>query len=807
MNIKILFRKIYKNRKWFGLNVLGLSVAFACTIMVYSYVRNELSYDKFHSKADRISRLTINSNTGKSSMIDARIWSGWLPDLKEVIPQIQDYVRLSSFRNAIVTIDEHSFYSKKVFSVDSTFFNVFDFELISGDEKTLFKHPQQVVVTQSIAKKYFGTTKVIGKQIKLLHQKEEVADDYTIKGVIKDFPGNSHFKAEFICSFNVNNRDNWSYSYLLLSPNIKRQEVQDSIQSYWDKRFAENEYSPIANLQGLTDIHLHSHKSRELEHNGNVNNIYLLISITLIILIIALINFANLNYVQFLSEKKNYIVKTVYGANRIKLAKEFLSEIFVLIIAVLIIGNIIVYYLSNMFGFNSIILKLIPQIIAISFIFLLITIVFSVMPFIYRKTNTSLLGSHTFKKGLFKTFLVLQFTLSIIAIISTLFLQKQINHINKLHPNAKNDDIIVMPNNPEHVVAKYETLKEQVLKHPEILQVSAVMEEPAGIVVDNFPYILGNDNSEDVKTINIMAIDSNFFSFFGIKPIAGTINLGTTTTIEWEQKAIQMWQMNNNNQEIPIELKTGFTPIRGKYIVNKMALHHMGIKNPQDAIGKSFQLDFMGEMFPKGEIIGVVDDFHYTNMYVEEKPLVMVARKIFSHCFLFRIDENNKSGAIDALKTEWEKLNPDIPFQYEFVTESYRKVYQSEYEQFRVIMIFSLISILLSAMGLFAMVSFTLNMKVKEIGIRKVNGANISEILFKLNKDFVKLIALAFVVASPVAYFLMQKWLQNFAYKTNLSWWVFVLAGVIALLIALLTVSWLTYSAARENPVKALRYE
>ena len=268
-----------------------------------------------------------------------------------------------------------------------------------------------------------------------------------------------------------------------------------------------------------------------------------------------------------------------------------------------------------------------------------------------------------------------------------------------------------------------------------------------------------------------------------------------------------MWQMKNNNQEISLELKEEFTPVRGKYIVNKMALEHMGIKNPQDAIGKSFQLDFMGEMFPQGEIIGVVDDFHYTNMYVEEKPLVMVARKIFSHCFLFRINENNKSGAIDALKTEWKKLNPDVPFQYEFITDSYQKVYQNEYNQMKVIMIFALISILLSAMGLFAMVSFTLNLKVKEIGIRKVNGAKISEILLLLNKDFVKLIAMAFVIATPIAYYGMQKSLQNFAYKTSLDWWVFVLAGVIALVIALLTVSWQTWRAARKNPVEALRYE
>ena len=806
MNVNILIRRIIKNRKWFGLNVLGLSIAFACTLMVYSYVQNEFSYDKFHAKANRISRLTINSNTGKSSMIDARIWSGWLPDLAETFPEIEKYVRISSFRNAIVNIDEHLFYSKKVFSVDSSFFNVFDFELITGDKETLFNNPSQVAITQSIAKKYFGTDEVIGKQIKILHQKEEKADNYTIKAIIKDFPSNSHFKADFLCSYkDLKIRANWSYSYLLLPENTKRQEVQDSIQSYWDKRYAESDYSPIANLQALTDIHLYSHKSRELEHNGNINSLYLLIGSVLIILIIALVNFINLNYVQFLSEQKRYIIKTINGASRLTLAKEFLTETLILISAVIITGYLFLYYSFHLFDFKTILITPKQEIAIITIGFFVITTIFAVLPFLFRKTNT--LVSHSVKKGLFKTFSVLQFSLSIIAITSTLFLQKQINHINKLHPNAKNADIIVIPNNPEHVVAKYETLKEQTLKHPEILQVSAAMEEPAGIVCDNFPYILEGDNSEDRKTINIMAIDSNFFSFFNIKPIAGTINFGTSTTIEWEQKAIQMWQMKNNNQEIPLELKENFKAIRGKYILNKMALKHMGIKSPQEAISKSFQLDFMGEMFPQGEIIGVVDDFHYTNMYVKEKPLVMVARKIFSHCFLFRINKNNKSGAVDAIKTEWEKLNPEVPFQYEFITDSYQKVYQNEYKQLRLIMIFALISILLSAMGLFAMVSFTLNMKVKEIGIRKVNGAKISEILLLLNRDFVKLIAIAFVIASPIAYYAMQKSLQNFAYKTVLSWWVFVLAGIIALAIALLTVSWQTWRAARKNPVEALRYE
>lgn len=806
MNFNIILRRIKRNQKWFGLNVLGLSIAFVCLLMVYSFVANELSYDRFHTKADSIYRLTLNSNTGKSSMVDARISNGFAPYLKQVFPQINDYTRLSSFRNAIVTIDENSFFSKKIFSVDSSFCNMFDYELLIGNKETLFKRPKHVVVTQSVAEKYFGTISVINKRIEILHQKSDIPEEFTIEGVIKDFPKNSHFKADFLCSFD-DGRDSWAYTYLLLSPNVEYKQLQDSIQAKWNEIYAENDYSPIANLQPLTQIHLHSHKSRELERNGNVISLYLLVSGVLVILIIVLVNFANLNYVQYLSERKNFMVKMVNGATPFLLAKEFLKEILVLISFVIALGFIIVNYLSNILNFKVFFLTPKYEIFTITLLFLLTVGVFAVLPFLYRKSELIQTISKIQKQSTYKVFVVLQMTLSIFAITSTLFLQKQINYINFLHPDAKNADLIVMPKNPKHVVKNYELLKEKLLKHPEFFEISSVMEEPAGIVTDNFPYKLEGDNSDERKTINILSIDTNFFSFFGIKPIAGTINMGKTTTLEWEQKAVKLWQLERSGQQIPVGLKEEITSIDGKYIINKMALSHLGIESPEKAIGKKFQLDFMGEMFPEGEIIGVVDDFHYTNMYVKEKPLVMVARKMFCHCFLFRINPNEKSKAVSVLKSEWEQINPNVPFKYEFVTDSYQKVYQKEYNLMRVLLIFAFISILLSAIGLYTMVSFTLKLMVKEIGVRRVNGAKVNEIVQMLNKDYMKWVLYAFILAFPVSYFSVSNWLESFAYKTAISWWVFALSGIIVLVIAMLTVSFLTFKSARKNPVESLRYE
>ena len=806
MKIETILRRINKNRKYFLVNVFGLAIAFACTLLIYSYINNELSYDRFHSKSERIFRITQNTNTGISSMIDARIYGDWVPELKEDYSEIQDVTRISTLGNTIVTIDEDVFYSTKVYCVDSAFCNVFDFDLILGNKETLFINPNEMAITESMAKLYFGTTDIIGKKIKLESKKLSVIEDYTITAVLKDFPANTHFKADFLCSIKKSAMANsLLYTYLLLHQNADYKQIQDSIQSNLDKLFAEYSYDPIVNLQAMTDIHLYSHKSREMERNGNMRSLILLISGALIILIIAAINFTNLNYVQYLSEKGNNFIRIVNGASQLSLAKEFLQGIFVLIAFVISTALLSVYNLSDVLGLRELLLISQDYILEVIIAFVLFIIILAGLPFLYRKTNISQIQVKS--KNAYKISLVLQLMLSIIAIVSTLFLNKQINYLNLLHPQAENTEMIVLPENPAKVVEKYETLKQNVLKHPEIIAVTAVMENPAGIVTDNFKFAYDSDTPDEDKTINVLTIDSNFFSFMDIKPIAGTLNMSHTSNIEWEYKALQLRQAEMNNQELPAGFKDEVLAYKDKIILNRKALEHLGIEDAQQVIGKTFRLMLMGYLFPKGEIIGVVDDFHYTNMYVEEKPLVMISRKMFCHNFLFKINPDHKSEAIAALREEWLKLFPAVPFQYEFITDSYQKVYKNEYDQMKVLLLFALISILLSAIGIYTMVSFNLKIKTKEIGVRKVNGATVFEIMKMLNIDFVKWVAIAFVFAVPISYFAMQEWLENFAYKTQLSWWIFALAGIIAMAIVLITVSWHTYRAASKNPVVALKYE
>jgi len=803
----MILRKINKNLKYFIINVIGLSIALISIIIVFAFVFNEFSYDKFHSKAQRICRITQNTNTGISSMIDARFSSWYYSDLKEKYPEIEKITGITSFRKAIVSINEHAFYTTKAFSVDSSFFKVFDFELIIGNKKTIFNHPKQVAITESLAKTYFGSTNVIGKQLLITHQRSKESKPYTIKAILKDFPKNSHFKADILCSLESEGENNWAYSYMLLKPNVDFLKVQQAIQNDWDVMYKDEDWHPLVDLQALTDIHLHSHKSRELETNGNLSALLLLISGAIIILIIALINFINLNYVQFLSEQKNINIKIVNGASRYHIAIDFFKEIMILLISVYFVSFLILYYLPDFMNYDIFNIKMNIELIMIAVVYVISVIVLAFIPYIFkrRKRNSPLLISN---KSYQISFLI-QFSLSIIIIISTLIIYQQINYIKFLHPQSQNDDIIVIPRNSNIAVSHFELFKEKLLNHPEIIDVCAVSEEPGGTVTDNFPYTIDGDTNETYQSLNALITDDSFLRFMNIKTLAGTIDLGHIPSYEWNQKAMELDWAENNNYKLPDDFnKEEITSYSEKYIINETALKHMGFKNPQDIIGKRFKLNHpMKYLFPKGTIIGVVEDFHYTNIHIKEKPLIIIPRMLFCHNFLIRFDTNNIQDALSVIKNEWEEVNRGIPFKYEFITDSYAKVYQSEYHQMKVLFLFTIVSILLSMIGLFAMISFKLRLKTKEIGIRKVNGATVFGIVKMLNLDFVKWVLIAFIIAVPIAYYSINKWLENFAYKTPISWWVFIVAGILVLLITLMTVTWQTLKVARRNPVEALRYE
>jgi len=807
----VIFRRLKHDWKWFLINVSGLGAAMACVLIVFLFARQELSFDRFHEKADRIYRITVDSNRGATSMHPARV-AGDLPaQLKEAFPAIENMVRLVPYRKAVVRVGEQSFFSEEAFSTDSAFFKVFDFKVITGNPDNAFAQPGRAFICRSLAMKYFGTIDVLGKEISILHQKGAVPNVFTIDGVMEDFPKNSHFHAELLTSFvDAESLTTWAYTYYLMKSGTDAPALNKTMQKEMEKGNTSTEPTVLIYLQKLTDIHLHSHKTREMEKNGNIRTIYLLGTGALIILLIALANYLNLSSVQFISRIKSVKVKIINGASRFRIAAEILGESLILSIVSALAGCFIAVKLGEKLGISVLQTGRIADVILIVLILIIVVGLISVIPLFSSRvvSDMKIPKSQSF---LYSFPLVLQFALAVVTITGTIVLHRQMDYLNNQHPASQNADMLVIPNSPFEVVRRYELFKAELIKNADIINVTSALEVPGGDILDNFEFEMEGIPKKEGQSLNIFTADSGFFGMLGIHPLAGTVDLGFTPSQQWETDATALSNLRfakspDQAQIDALQKKVG--DYREKYILNQSALKLLGITNPQDAIGKRFRLNFyLADLFPVGEVVGVVPDFHYTNLHNEEKPLVIVPRKMFSSCFIIRINPARHSQAVSTIESIWTKINPGYPFQYEYMTESYRRIYADEYAQTRVLSLFALISILLSALGMYALAAFTMQRRVKEIGIRKINGAKVWEVMLMLNKEFLKWVAIGFAIATPVAWYAMHRWLESFAYKADLSWWIFAAAGSLALGIALVTVSWLSWRAATRNPVEALRYE
>lgn len=793
------------------ISAIGLSTALACLIVIFLYVKSEFGYDRIHTKSDRIYRVTTDSNDGAISTHPARVDGDWPEKLMTEYPAIERTVRLVPYRNAIIRIGDQKFYSENAFMTDSSFFEVFDFKILTGNRANAFSKPGTAFIALSMAEKYFGNVDVAGREITIQHQQDPNPRTYVIEGVMEDFPFNSHFHAELLTSYgNSGDRTAWAYTYYLLKQGADADVLRNIIQQRWEAENQTEDPTRILYLQKLTDIHLFSNKTREIEANGNIRSVILLISGGIIILIVALINYFNMNRVQFISRIKTINIKIINGASKKTISWEIaLESLFISIVSVFFAG-IYISLLKGLPGFSIPDSGIGSAVAVIILIFIIIVTLLSVFPFLNRRKISEIcFSSHDRRQ--YSLPLVIQFTLAVAAIVSTIVLNRQMNLIMTRHPAAREDNMIVIADNPWEVVQRYQQLKDELMDNPLIGGITSAMEEPGGDILDNVEFEMEGIDKKDNQSISIFTIDTNFFSFMEIEPLAGSIDPGFTPSHQWEADAVELSNLRtapepDRHKIEEYEKKTG--NLREKYILNESALTLLGIDNHEDAVGKRFRVNFfLPDLFPEGEIIGVVPDFHYTNLHNKERPLVIVSRKMFNYNFLIRISPEHPDKSLEAIDEAWRKINPEFPFRYQFISEKYLQVYKVEYSQARVISLFALIALLLSVLGIFAMTVFSIQNRVKEVGIRKVNGAKVSEILLMLNIDIIKWITISFVIAIPLSWYIMNKWLQNFAYKTELSWWIFALAGIVALGIALLTVSFQSWKAATRNPVEALRYE
>ena len=820
----MIFNQILKNKKWYGINTLGIGLAFAVTLIIFTFAKNELSYDSFHSNADDIYR--INTENEKLDGDPQLMIHGKLSlPLYDNFPEIKNVARLLPSQNAIITANNNKFSSNHIFHTTNQFFKVFDFKLITGNRETLFKQPNQIAISKKTALTYFGTVNAIGKEIEIQEQFSGSNESYTVTAVMEDFPTNSHFNADLLLSLtDKQDRDkqsekyNYGINYILTQKGTQSALLKKSIDAhwktidaYWTRINNEEKTDQLSDIMPIKDIHLYSHYPDELSMNGSITSVIILIVGALIVFLIAFINFTNLNYVQFVTDLKNYKVRMINGASYTDLAGIIVSRSLIQISLGIVLGGLLAYNFDSIsmstFELNISLINM----FGVAVFFYLIFASASLLPLMTTKVSKDLSRSPYRGSKKFVASLLFQFMLSIAAIITTIVLHKQIDFVNQQHPGDEKSAIVIMQEVPYHMVAKYEIMKEVMLKHPEIKNVSAAFYKPGLNMPYLFPIEMEGIDPSDEKKLTMFSIDEDFFELFNIKAIAGSLEMGVTSSIEWERVAIAINNVNmgkNGSLDRLNEYNRTHPGFKEKYILNKAALKVLGIRNPQDAIGKSFQYKFMAqELFQKGEVVAVIGDLHYGDMFSEEKPMVLASKRLFNSTFIAKIDPNRKAQAIQALKKEWDALSPNNPFKYEFIDDLYEQIYFNQYKEMRALTLFSIIAIILSILGMFALSSFSIQHKTKEIGIRKANGSSSVEILMQLIKEYTQWVIVAFVIACPIAYYIASDWLSNFAYRIELSWWIFALAGLMALTIAILTVSWQTWKAATQNPVVALKYE
>ncbi|MBS1921294.1 MAG: ABC transporter permease [Bacteroidetes bacterium] len=804
---KTAWRNLMKNKTISFINLFGLSIGLTCCLLILTYILNELSFDRYNKNADQVYRVTrtFNNGNGEPTLKLSTVAPPFGYYLPSAFPEIEKLTRLLDASPVSLRYKDKLLNESNAYFADQNLFDVFTVNVVEGNPKTALNDPFSVMLTEETAKKYFGNEDPLNKVLRANNQ-----FDIKVTGVYKDFPANAHLHPDILISFNTlkdsavygeeNLRTNWGnnsfFTYIKLPKNYDVNKMKSRFPAFLDKYMANN-YAPnqpskltSLDLQKLTDIHLYSHTDYEAEPNGDIKRVYIFSAIALFILLIACINYMNLSTARSALRAKEIGIRKVIGALKKELVIQFLSESILITWSAIIIAFGLLYlalpWLNSVTGQHlSINILLRWQVLLPLF---LAPFIIGTISGIYPALFMSSFQPVKTLKGLFKmkgssisfrkVLVVTQFSISIILIITTLVVFRQLRYMQHASLGYDKTQIVTMQY-PSALSDKYESFRNTLLQNSNIKDAGLSSRIPTGRLLDNMGASApGSDSLVPVKAeIRYVATDYDFIPTYGIEMTAGrnfSRTFGTDTS---------------------------------NFVINASAVKAIGWKSPQDAIGKEFKYGFI-----TGHIIGVMKDFHFESLHKEIKPLIFIMPSLrrsnsFYNNISIKISGQNISSALATIKKTWQQYLPDLPYDYTFLDENFSKLYQSEERQETIFTTFACIAIFIACLGLFGLSAFAISQRVKEIGVRKVLGASISTIVGLLSKDFIKLVIIAALVAFPVAWYAMHQWLQGFAYRITISWWIFIAAGMIALLIALATVSFQAIKAAMTNPVKSLRTE
>ncbi len=795
--LKTAWRNLAKNKLFSLINIAGLSIGIAGCIMIGLYVYNELSYDRFQKNAERLYRVTTEYTVNGVKSEAAADGSMAGPRLASAFPQIESYVRIMSFEPYVVAYGQKNFVENKFCFADSTFFTMFSFPLIEGDPKDALDAPNKIVITKSMEKKYFGNDQARGKILRIAGTR-----DYVISGVSADPPLNSQIKFDFVASYaslsNANTPNWWIhiyYTYFLLRNDIDAPALEKNIAAYMreqkDLDQAANDYL-VFHLEPFTRVHLYSSLGG-LEPNGNITYIYILCAIAMLILCIACVNYTNLSTSQAARRISEIGIRKVLGSERRQLFWQFIGES--LLLNLFSVSLAIFLVISFLPEFNRLVdrqldLTILVRPLSISFLLLfycIISVVAGAYPaFILSrlklikilKSGFSFSGdSGTLRRSL----IVLQFFISVFLIISTIIILQQMSFIRNKNLGYNKEHIAVLP--VDGVMRpNFQAIKEAIEQVPNVVSVSCGAEETTHIQWDD-EVTKSNSFSATPLFVNASPTDIDFVKTMGLHIMAGS----DYTLSDW----MQLSDANDPHTS---------------FMLNETLVKALGW-SPEEAIGKTIYRGGSGGQ--KGIVKAVVKDFNFASLHEPVKSLVIFLDSNHRHIFqaFVKVSGNNLPATIDALGKVWKQRVSHRPFQYYFLDDSFNSLYHSEQQTAQIFSVFAGLAILLACLGLFALTAYTAIQRTKEIGIRKVLGASVADIVAMLSKDFVILVLIGLFVAIPVSWVAATKWLQGFAYRINITPVVFLIAGCSVIMITLVTVSFQAIKAAIANPVKSLRTE
>lgn len=804
--LKIAFRNLMKHKFISAINLFGLSIGVTCCLLILTYILHELSYDRYHKNAERIYRVQrtfINPESGDINLRLGAVAPPFAPLLQNDFKEIKTFTRFLSNGNTTFRYEEKRFNEPDAYFADEHLFDVFDVEVTRGNPAKALSEPYTVMLSEKVARKYFGTDDPLNKVVRLDNQL-----DVKVTGVFRSFPSHSHIHPEIMISFNTLKdtavygeerlRTNWGnnsfFTYLLLPENYDAKKLEAQFPAFLDRhiiesgaKFKASQWTSLS-LQKLTDIHLRSHTDSEVEENGDIKRVYIFSAIALFILLIACINYMNLSTARSVLRAKEIGVRKTIGAGRGELIGQFLSESVLVAWIATLFALILTYFalpgLNHLSGQQLSMQSLLrwPILTALFLVPFLVGIVSGIYPAVFLssfqpvKVLKGIIKVPGGNLSMRKALVVVQFSISIILIISTAVVFQQLRYMQNKSLGFDRDHVITLNYSPG-LTERFDAFRNELLANASIREVGRSSRIPTGRLLDASGSEIrrGDSFAPGKAEIKMVVADDGFIPVYGIRMVAGR-NLSRSNGLR----------------------------DTSAFLINEAAVKALGLASAEEALGKEFRYGRR-----TGELVGVFNDFHFESMHQRILPIAVfmpVNQNGYGNISI-KIAGNNLPAALAYIEATWKKFLPEIPYDYTFLDENFARLYEAEQRQGSIFTIFACIAIFIACLGLFGLSAFSISQRIKEIGIRKVLGASVSNIVRLLSTDFLKLIVVAAVIAFPVAWWAMNQWLQDFAYRIAIPWWVFVVAGVVAAGVAFATISFQAVKAATINPVKNLRTE